>query len=71
MKNYQVRSFLEGLESYNKELRKSRRLLRKNFIALCKKYPVGFRNCVALAQNRYFMMILRPNNDDSNLEKNG
>ena len=69
LKNYQVRSFLEGLESYGKELRISRLLLRKNFIALCKKYPVGLRNCAALAQNRCFMMIPRPNKDDNNLEK--
>ena len=26
---------------------------------LCKKYPVGFRDCIAIAQNRYFMMIPR------------
>ena len=71
LKNCQVPSFPEDLESYGKELRKSRRLLRKNFTALCKKYPVGFRDCVALAQNRYFMMISRPNNNDNNLEKNG
>ena len=71
LKNCQVRSLLEGLESYGEELRKSRRLLRKNFIALCKKYPVGFRDCVALAQNRYFMMTPRPNNNKNNLEKNG
>ena len=71
LKNCQVRSLLEGLESYGKELRKSRRLLWKNFIALCKKYPVGFRDYVALAQNRYFMMTPRPNNNNNNLEKNG
>ena len=44
----QVQLFLEGLESYGKELRKSRRLLRKNFNDLCEKYPVGFRDCIAI-----------------------
>ena len=57
----QVQLFLEGLESYGKELRKSRHLLRKNFIDHCEKYPVGFRDCIAIAQNRYFMMIPRSN----------
>ena len=48
----QVWLFLEGLESYSKELRKTTRLLRKNFTDLCEKYPVGFRDWTAIAQNR-------------------
>ena len=66
----QVRLFLEGLESCGKDLRKSRRLLRKNFTELCEKYPVGFKDCIAIAQNTYFMMIPR-SNSNSKLEKNG
>ena len=61
LERYQVRLFLEGLESYGRELRKSRCLLRKNFTDLCEKYPVDFRDCIAITQNRYFMMIPRSN----------
>ena len=66
LENCQIRLFLEGLESYGKELRKNRRLLRKNFSDLCEKYPVGFRDCIAIVQNRYFMMIPRSNINNSN-----
>ena len=44
-------------------------MLIKNFTDLCEKYPVGFRDCIAIAQNRYFMMIPRSNINNSNYKK--
>ena len=69
LERYHVRLFLEGIESYGKELRKSKRLLRKKFSGLCEKCPVGFRDCIAIVQNRYCIMTPRSNNSNSNLEK--
>ena len=59
----QVKLFLEGLESYGKKLRKSSRLVRKNFTDLCEKYPTAFRHCIAIAQNKHFIMKPRSNNN--------
>ena len=42
----QVRLFFEGLEGYSKNLTRSYRFLRKNFVDLCQKYPVGFKDCI-------------------------
>ena len=52
----QVNLSIEGLESYGKKLRKSSHLLRKNFANLCEKYLTGFRHCIAIAQNKHFVM---------------
>ena len=52
----QVRFFFECLESYCKGIR-SNRFLRKNFIDLCQKYPVGIRDCVSVVENRYFLIL--------------
>lgn len=45
----QVRLYFESLEIYSKNLRKSNRHLRKNFVQISQKYPEGFKDCVALA----------------------
>ena len=60
-----VKLFLKGLESYGENLRKSSRLLRKNFTDLCDKYPTGFRYCIAIAQNKHFIMNSRSNNNSN------
>ena len=65
----QVKLFLEGLESYGKKLRKSSCSLRKNFTDLCEKYRTGFRHCIAIAQNKLFIMKPRPNNNSNKIKK--
>ena len=61
----QVKLFIEGLESYGKKLRRSSRLLRKNFTNLCEKYPTGFRHCIAIGQNKHFIMKPRSDNNSN------
>ena len=61
----QVKLFIEGLESYGKKLRKSSRLIMKNFTNLCEKYPTGFTHCIAIAQNKHFIIKPRSNNNSN------
>ena len=61
----QVKLFIEGFESYGKKFRKSSSLLRKNFTNLCEKYPAGFRNCIAIAQNKHFIMKPKSSNNSN------
>ena len=52
----QVKLSIKDLESYGKKLRKSNHLLRKIFANLCEKYLTGFRHCIAISQNKHFVM---------------
>ena len=59
----QVRLFFEGLKGYSKDLRRSNCFLRETFIDLCQKYPVGFKDCISVIENRYFLMLPRINSN--------
>ena len=64
-----VRLFLEGLEMYSKNLRKSNHHVKKDFVWISGKYQEGFKDCVALARNRYFLML--PISSSCNSKSNG
>lgn len=56
----QVMLFFDGIESYRNQRRKSNCLLRKHF-----KYPViVFKDCVFIAENRYFMILSMSNSNN-------
>ena len=61
----QVNLFLKSLESYCKKLRKSSRLLKKHFTDLCEKYSPGFSHCIAIAENKHFIMKPRSVNNSN------
>ena len=65
LERYQIRLFFEGLESYSKNLRRSNRFLRKDFIDFCQKYPLGFIDCVPVVESRCFLILPRSNNSSS------
>ena len=50
LERFQVSLFFEDIEACSKDRRKSNHLLKKAFVNLCEKYPIGFRDCVSIAQ---------------------
>lgn len=57
------------VECYSKYLRRSNHFFRKNFIDLCWKYPIGFRDCVSVVENIFFLMLPRINSNKTKKKK--
>ena len=57
----QVGLFVDSLESYSKNLRRSSRFLRKKYTDPGEKYLSGFMNCFSVFENIHFLILRRSN----------